>query len=160
MKYYEPPSVAGWKAYYQEPQYYRIWINAVTFPFRFQFNRTILGVPEPIRFMGFVIQADVLALVDDLFAGFFNGVSGSASPYEVEAFIRQFALLFLPKTLEATQISYFKEILIPGLPDFEWSVEFDHYQQNLDDDAVVTAMANKVRSFVLAMIDLPEFQLM
>lgn len=30
MEYFKPPSVAGWKAYYQSPLYYRTWINAAT----------------------------------------------------------------------------------------------------------------------------------
>ena len=32
-----PPSVAGWPAYYQEPQYQRIWINAAVLPFKQDF---------------------------------------------------------------------------------------------------------------------------
>ena len=34
----DPPDVAGWKAYYQEPQYYEIWINTDTYPKRNQFT--------------------------------------------------------------------------------------------------------------------------
>lgn len=30
----DPPDVAGWKAYYQTPQFYEIWINSDTLPFR------------------------------------------------------------------------------------------------------------------------------
>ncbi|MFK7933788.1 MAG: DUF1800 family protein, partial [Saprospiraceae bacterium] len=160
MEYYEPPTVAGWKAYYQEPQYYRNWINSVTLPKRFEFSDTVLGLPRPTRIMGFTIQADVLALVDEVFADANNGVSGAPSPFLITDFIAQLAQLFLPKTLSTSQVDYLKEILIPGLPDFEWSVEFEHYQEHLDDEATVEAMANKVRSFLSALLHLPEFQLM
>ena len=34
MIYYQIPQVAGWKAYYQEPVYYRYWINNVTLGIR------------------------------------------------------------------------------------------------------------------------------
>ncbi|MCC6725723.1 MAG: DUF1800 family protein, partial [Saprospiraceae bacterium] len=34
MPYYDPPSVAGWKAYYQEPVFYRHWISSITLPIR------------------------------------------------------------------------------------------------------------------------------
>ncbi|MDX1955012.1 MAG: DUF1800 family protein, partial [Chitinophagaceae bacterium] len=30
----DPPDVAGWKAFYQTPQFYEIWINSDTLPFR------------------------------------------------------------------------------------------------------------------------------
>ncbi|MCB9211723.1 MAG: DUF1800 domain-containing protein [Ignavibacteriales bacterium] len=30
MEYFKPPSVAGWKSYYQAPLYYNSWINAAT----------------------------------------------------------------------------------------------------------------------------------
>jgi uncharacterized protein (DUF1800 family) len=34
----DPPDVAGWKAYYQAPQFYEIWINSDTYPKRNQFT--------------------------------------------------------------------------------------------------------------------------
>lgn len=34
----DPPDVAGWKAYYQVPQFYEIWINSDTYPKRNQFT--------------------------------------------------------------------------------------------------------------------------
>jgi len=38
----DPPDVAGWKAYYQEPQYYEIWINTDTYPKRNQFTDMLI----------------------------------------------------------------------------------------------------------------------
>ena len=35
MEVLRPPSVAGWKAYYQAPLYYRHWINSSTLQWRF-----------------------------------------------------------------------------------------------------------------------------
>lgn len=154
MRYYEPPSVSGWKAYYQEPQFYRMWINSVTLPDRFNFTNLLVGATEPITVQGFTIQIDVLGWMDSIFT------IGGANPYDVNIFIGEFAKLLLPKALSDSQTAYFKEILIPGLPDFEWSVEYDNYQQNLEDETIVMAMANKLRLFVNAFFTLPEFQLM
>jgi uncharacterized protein (DUF1800 family) len=38
----DPPDVAGWKAYYQEPQFHEIWINADTYPRRNLFTDTMI----------------------------------------------------------------------------------------------------------------------
>lgn len=38
-----PPNVAGWPAFYQEPDYYEKWINSTTMPRRMQFMDMMLG---------------------------------------------------------------------------------------------------------------------
>lgn len=38
----DPPNVAGWAAYYQEPNYYRNWIDSETYPKRIKFGENIL----------------------------------------------------------------------------------------------------------------------
>ena len=38
----DPPDVAGWKAYYQEPQFHEIWINTDTYPRRNLFTDTMI----------------------------------------------------------------------------------------------------------------------
>ncbi len=39
----DPPDVAGWKAYYQEPQFHEIWINTDTYPRRNLFTDTMIN---------------------------------------------------------------------------------------------------------------------
>jgi uncharacterized protein (DUF1800 family) len=39
----DPPNVAGWPAYYQEPNYYRLWIDAETYPKRLKFAETLVN---------------------------------------------------------------------------------------------------------------------
>src|SRR5690348_5889049 len=38
----DPPNVAGWQAYYQVPQFDKIWINSDTLPKRNQFTDRML----------------------------------------------------------------------------------------------------------------------
>ena len=76
MNVLDPPSVAGWEAYYQVPDFYEIWISTTTFPLRGQFTDLIFtGVGsgagrltfDPIAFaktMG--TPADPFQLVNDL----------------------------------------------------------------------------------------------
>lgn len=39
----DPPNVAGWPAYYQEPDYYEIWINSNTLPRRMQYMDMLIN---------------------------------------------------------------------------------------------------------------------
>jgi uncharacterized protein (DUF1800 family) len=39
----DPPSVAGWPAYYQVPQFYELWINSDSLPKRNQFSDVLIG---------------------------------------------------------------------------------------------------------------------
>lgn len=39
----DPPSVSGWPAYYQAPQFYELWINTDTLPKRNQFSDLMIG---------------------------------------------------------------------------------------------------------------------
>jgi uncharacterized protein (DUF1800 family) len=39
----DPPNVAGWSAYYQEPNYYRLWIDTETYPKRLKFAESMVN---------------------------------------------------------------------------------------------------------------------
>ena len=57
----EPPNVAGWPAYYQEPIYYGNWINTDTLPKRAQFVEAMVFYSY-----GLVPGMDVIAFADKL----------------------------------------------------------------------------------------------
>jgi uncharacterized protein (DUF1800 family) len=59
----EPPNVSGFPAYYQEPQYYELWINSNTFPKRLQFADMMLTTGFKAG-TGSTIIIDVIAFAD------------------------------------------------------------------------------------------------
>lgn len=72
----DPPNVAGWAAYYQEPQFHEIWINADTYPRRNQFTDTMIStgysrsgqkiIIDPVAFTKKLSNpADPNILIDD-----------------------------------------------------------------------------------------------
>jgi len=157
MDYFNPPEVAGWKAWYQAPIYSRDWINLNTLLDRMDFTSEVLytGV-----FSGddFRIKADLLALI----ATFDN-------PSDPNAMIRTFADLLFPLPLTGEmddtgsyisgQYKGLKEVLIPGLPDFEWTVEYTDYLNNPDDEDIKQAVEDKLKQMVNIMLSLAEFHL-
>ena len=58
------------------------------------------------------------------------------------------------------QLNALKEILIPGLPDFEWSVEYSEYLANPSDEALRISVENKLRNLIGTMVQMSEFQIM
>lgn len=170
MQYYEPPSVSGWKAYYQEPLYYRHWVNSVTLPERIKYNDllSLTGVRIVIRgdnneiIFDFTVIIDVLSFIDDVFAEYYSTSpppAGAPDPNDPNVVITEFGKILFPVALTSSQNDYLKEILIPGLPDFEWTVEFGMYKEDPNNEDLKTSIENKLRNLLQAMLSFPEYQL-
>ncbi|MBS1771776.1 MAG: DUF1800 domain-containing protein [Bacteroidetes bacterium] len=59
----DPPNVSGWPAFYQEPDYYEIWINSNTLPKRLTFSDMMLNSGFSAG-TGTPIKIDVIAFAD------------------------------------------------------------------------------------------------
>ncbi len=142
-----PPSVAGFKAYHQAPGYNRFWINASTLQYRTQAARS--GIFSGYRRnANTVFQVDVLALI----AGFEN-------PSDPNDLVRELTDVMLPVALADTQLAALKEVLIPGLPDFEWTVEYGKHLDRPGDDKLRRAVLNRLHELVFAIASSAEFRL-
>ncbi|MCB9080690.1 MAG: DUF1800 domain-containing protein [Lewinellaceae bacterium] len=146
MEYFFPPDVAGWKAYYQEPGFYRIWINATTLNTRMAFTNTFAG--NGYALSNVRVQINVLELISTL-----------ANPLDPNALIRDLGTLYLPQGLTDEQVVFLKEVLIPGLPDFEWTIEYSDYLANPANNNLRAAVETKLRSLFQALLSMPEFYL-
>lgn len=146
MQYYEPPNVAGWKAYYQEPLFYRTWISAATLPLRQEYIRVIVSGQAEIR--NTKITMDTL-----------NFISKLKFPDDPNELITELSQLLYPVALTRAQKDFFKSALIPGLPDFEWTVEYNKYLDNPNDEATARSVDAKLRQMLFVMLTLPEYHL-
>ncbi len=143
---FTPPDVAGWKAYYQDPVFYRIWINSVTLTIRRALSDGMASGQIDVFQRPWGI--DVLKVVD--------GIQDSVDP---NIMIQALIDLLLPYQLTDTQLAYLKEVLIPGLPDFEWTVEYTAYLNNPTDEVIRKGVENRLRALFIAIMALPEFEL-
>lgn len=146
MFYFEPPNVAGWKAYYQEPQYYRIWINAVTLGNRQNITNQIIS--GNITFGDFVLAINPLDYINTF-----------ENPYNPNELIYELASYIFPNGISESQKDALKEILIPGLPDFEWTVEYSDYIADPDNEDAMRSVQTKLRQLFTAMFSMPEYYL-
>ena len=142
----QPPTVAGWKAYYQAPLYARTWINATTLAAREAFTDTLTVQGLSIRNQ--VVQADLLRLI----AGFDN-------PADPNDLITELGSYLFPERLSDDQVDALKEVLLPGLPDFEWTVEYNQHLANPADAPLAAGLQQKLRQLTRVMLTSAEAHL-
>jgi uncharacterized protein (DUF1800 family) len=143
----DPPNVAGWAAYYQLPQFYELWINSDTLPKRNQFSDLLAGSGHTGS--GTTIVIDPIA--------FANQVSDPSDPNTI---VLEFSQLLFPIAITDNQQAFLKETLIPGLPDYEWTAEWNAYKADPTNAAKLSAVKSKLQALVKFMMDMAEYQLM
>jgi hypothetical protein len=146
MSYYFPPSVAGWKAFYQEPAYNQLWVNSVTLVIR-QLFTDVMATAGFESFDG-RFRVDALAFTAQM-----------DNPLDPNVLIASMADVLFPHKLDQDQIDILKEILIPGLPDCEWTVEYQAYLDNPDDEEIRNGVESRLRLLIRAMLARPEYHL-
>lgn len=144
MSYFSPPSVAGWEAYYLQPQYYRQWINSVTLRPRVEFTEKLAKGGR--KFNGHSMEIDVLAFISKL-----------DNPADPNDLIDDISLVLYTDSLNQAQKDYLKELLIPGLPDFEWTLEYGVYLEDPENQEARMSVENRLRNMIKAMLSFPEF---
>jgi uncharacterized protein (DUF1800 family) len=146
------PNVAGWKAYYQEPQFYKLWINNLLLPKRHQFCKLMVDGgtfsynDENYNVTNLVPVLDIV-----------NNITNASDP---NVLINSLAEMMFNYPITLAQVTSLKDILIPGLPDFEWTVEYNSYLVNPSDLALSTSVKNKLKNLFSVMVRMSEFQIM
>ena len=143
MVFYDHPNVAGWKAFYQAPQFYKLWISAVSLPIRMRFAEVFIA---GFNVNGNEVKLNVLEFVASL-----------DNPFDPNALINEIAKILFAHPISQPQLVALKEILIPGLPDFEWTDEYSLYVSG--DTSLEAAVENKIKALLVTMMKMPEFYL-
>lgn len=140
-----PPTVAGYAAYYQEPTYYRVWINSATLV---TYKEIITGLAGSGLALGsgIFLQIDVLTLVQEL-----------DNPSDPNALITELASLLFPQPITDSQRDFLKTSLINGLPDFEWTVEYGSWASDPENSDLSASVEAKLRALWTAMMTMPEY---
>ncbi|HNE48790.1 MAG TPA: DUF1800 family protein, partial [Saprospiraceae bacterium] len=145
--YFFAPNVAGWKAYYQSPSFYRLWINSVTLPLRIRVLEGLTTVGVPIN--GDTYKVDVIQLAEI-----------SSDPSDPDTLIADIANYLYPKELTTAQKVFLKKVLLPnGLPDYIWPLGWNEYKNNPNDPGKKAAVEQLLRGLLYTMCDFSEFQL-
>jgi uncharacterized protein (DUF1800 family) len=141
-----PPSVAGWSAYYQAPLYQQIWINSATLMWRSFFALALIY--DKISDGNVELVYDPLPLIATL-----------KEPLDPNKMIEELASYFFPEPLTSKQLEFLKSVLIPGLPDFEWTIEYTSYLNDSQNNMKRQAVTSKLRNLFATMCQMAEFHL-
>lgn len=146
------PDVAGWKAYYQQPLYDKTWVNSYSLPKRLDYCRILVtGGKLLIDKKKYTVPPLIPVL--DIAAS----ITNSEDP---NILITSLSNQLFNYEISQNQIDSLKDILIPGLPDFEWNIEYSDYIANPSDEALKNSVENKLRSLIGTMVQMSEFQIM
>lgn len=143
--FFNIPQVAGWKAYYQSPAWYQHWITTTSLSNRNEYAQRLLKINT--RFDESRFGANMLQLLEEF-----------EKPEDPTELVRELTLFMLPKPLSDEQIIQLKELFIPGLPDYEWTVEYNQYLNNPSDGKLKRSLNDKLKFLAYNIISLPDYQ--
>ncbi|MBI2257829.1 MAG: DUF1800 family protein [Flavobacteriia bacterium] len=146
MNYLAPPSVGGWTAYYQEPTFSKLWANSSYIKLRFDFVSyvTLWG---GINVNGNQFQVNHLTFLNQL-----------SNPSDATQIIEDMALLFCPKGLDETKKIVLKTLLLNGLPDFEWTLQYNEYLADPNNPTFSDPIKQRIALVLDQLFKQPEFQ--
>lgn len=149
MPFFEPSTVAGYPAYYQGPLYSKYWFDSSTIISRYKLLDSFLsgrnetgGWRQPIGLQ--------LNLVD-----FFVNSPIFSDRTSAAAVVADAVEYFFPESIDAARLSYFtNDIFLGGLMPYNWSNEWNNYQQSNDDSVI----APRLETLFTFLLNSPEFQ--
>ncbi|MFN5691311.1 MAG: DUF1800 family protein [Bacteroidota bacterium] len=144
----DPPDVSGWKAYYQEPMFYEVWINSDTLPKRNQFSDTM--VVNGYTFNGFKIFIDTAEWAKKL-----------SAPGDPNQLINDMtAILFRLDISTASKNQLKRDILLAGQAlDHYWTDAWNLFISNPGNTANTNFVRTKLRDLIKYLMNLSEYQL-
>lgn len=148
MELGNPPDVAGWPAFYLAPLYNEIWINTATIPNKANFikNAILWGV-RPVTG------------ADKIYYNPFKITYLASDPSDINILVSTFVELLFPQPISQAKFDELKDTLIPGLPDFEWTAEWNKYIGNPEDENQKNAVKNSLNGLLVKMCSMAEYQL-
>jgi len=147
MELYNPDSVAGYPAYYQEPGFDRNWFSSNTLIGRYKLIESFIEGKNTITSGNIYTQLDTVNFIK-------NNIDNASDP---NLLVTEIADLLYPESIDSDRINYFKSFLVDeGFPDYYWTGSWDEFINNGDDTTVKT----RLNALIIAMVNAAEFQLM
>jgi len=147
MELYNPDSVAGYPAYYQEPGFDRNWFSSNTLIGRYKLIESFIEGKNTITSGNIYTQLDTVNFIK-------NNIDNASDP---NLLVTEIADLLYPESIDSDRINYFKSFLVDeGFPDYYWTGSWDQFINNGDDTTVKT----RLNALIIAMVNAAEFQLM
>ena len=144
----DPPNVAGWPSYYQQPLFYEIWINSDTYPKRNQFTDQMLGT-------GYTRSGKTIKIDPTIFA------KSLPNPGDPNTLISDsITYLFRLPLTQASRDQLKKDIILGGQTnDYYWTNAWTAWTANPNDTVNANIVKTKLKDLYQYLMKLAEYQL-
>jgi uncharacterized protein (DUF1800 family) len=119
MPMFAPPNVAGYKPYYQAPDYDKLWFNASTLITRYNFPEMLLRNKRVIRWGDLYMQFNILDWV--------KIPANVSDPGNGNIVVQSFINWVLPEQPIGDRYNYFLNVLLGNLSLLNWRNEWSTY---------------------------------
>jgi hypothetical protein len=148
------PNVAGWPAYYQNPNFHEYWINSNTVQKRAAFIDAIFNGFN-LNYNGLTtrIEVDLIAWVSQF---------SPATVEDPDALVNECVTYLLPVDLSSTAKTNLKvqNLLSNQVQNYYWSDAWNNYISNPTNNGFKNIVKSRLKSLLLAITQLSEYQLM
>ena len=145
MAIFLAPSVGGWAPFYQEPAYYRLWLNAVSLTKRKIYTDALTST-------GFNYGKAKL-IINHIYT-----ISLFDNPKDEMSLLDQYALILFSKPLADNQKDTLKGFLNTG-SEGEWKKVYSDYITNQSNQNYIKIINKRLQSLVKYMMLMPEYHL-
>jgi len=148
MEISDPPSVAGWPAYYQAPQFDRSWITTDTITAR-------AVVTDSMLFWGFWVNEDTTLNID-----FFTFLSNLNNPEDPNEMLKEVSTLLFGYPVPDETIQSLKEILLSGQQtDGYWTQAWTLFVNSPENQEYKLTVETRLKATFQRLMQLAENQL-
>lgn len=149
MRIGDPPNVAGWAAYYQEPKFHQWWINSASLSLREKLANG-LSTHEGLIFNGPYIRYDFLSFVSQF-----------DNPGDLDHFIDNCLGLMLAVDIGQASRNKLKATLQSNMQtDHYWQKAWDKFSADPGDKENVSTLETRLALFFKELIGMTEYQMM
>ncbi|WP_435261304.1 DUF1800 family protein [Tenacibaculum sp. nBUS_03] len=147
MNLWSPDSVAGYPAYYQEPDFDRHWFSSNTVLARYKMIESLITGRNKIGNNARIkVSIHLPSFVKDTIQ----------NPSDPIALITELSNYLYPESISEERKNYFAENLLEGFPNYYWTSAWVAYTNGGDD----TVVKSRLDSLITKMVNAPEYQLM
>jgi uncharacterized protein (DUF1800 family) len=148
------PTVSGWNSFYQQPSFHEYWINSTTTQRRFSFLTSIFnGYNRTYNDLTTRIEVDVIAWVKQ----FSNKIC-----IDPELLVEQCVKYLLPIDLSTSVKNRLKiqNLLSNQTDNIYWTTAWNNYTSNPSNTTFTNTVKTRLKSLLLTITQLAEYQLM
>ena len=143
----DPPDVSGWPAYYQEPQFYELWINSDTISKRNVFTDRFIST-------GYTRNGKKISIEPVIYTAKF------ANPADPNALINDVLEQLYRIDVSVSTKTFLKSILLSNqVSDFYWTNAWNDYKNDPGNIPKKNIVNSRLQAMYKYMMNLAEYQL-